>query len=96
MQAPYVLHCCVKKQEEDGRWTLSDNIATIKTVILQVKWMLLQATIACRCVCNTRCPWQVYIPFVNYLLMVLCIIIIAVFQTSDRLGQAYGAHVFVF
>lgn len=38
------------------------------------------------------CPWQVYIPFVNYLLMVLCIIIIAVFQTSDRLGQAYGAH----
>ena len=32
-----------------------------------------------------------YIPFVNYLLMVLCIIIIVIFQTSDRLGQAYGA-----
>ena len=34
---------------------------------------------------------QVYIPFVNYLLMCLCIIIIVIFQTSDRLGQAYGA-----
>lgn len=32
-----------------------------------------------------------YIPFVNYLLMCLCIIIIAIFETSDRLGQAYGA-----
>ena len=36
-------------------------------------------------------PAQVYIPFVNYLLMCLCIIIIVIFQTSDRLGQAYGA-----
>jgi K+ transporter len=33
---------------------------------------------------------QVYIPFVNYLLMCLCIIIILAFQTSNRLGQAYG------
>ncbi len=31
-----------------------------------------------------------YIPFVNYLLMCLCIIIILAFQTSNRLGQAYG------
>ncbi|KAK9819481.1 hypothetical protein WJX81_002292 [Elliptochloris bilobata] len=36
---------------------------------------------------------QVYIPFVNYLLMCLCIVIIAIFQTSDRLGQAYGIAV---
>ena len=43
------------------------------------------------CTLTTGFIAQVYIPFVNYLLMCLCIIIIVIFQTSDRLGQAYGA-----
>jgi K+ transporter len=34
---------------------------------------------------------QVYIPFVNYALYALCLVVICIFQTSDRLGAAYGA-----
>ena len=37
---------------------------------------------------------QVYIPVVNYVLYVLCLLVICVFQTSDRLGAAYGAHLY--
>lgn len=33
---------------------------------------------------------QIYIPFVNYLLMILCLIVVGAFQTSDRIGKAYG------
>ena len=35
---------------------------------------------------------QVYIPIVNYTLYALCLLVICVFQTSDRLGAAYGAR----
>lgn len=37
---------------------------------------------------------QVYIPFMNYLLMALCLIITGTFQTSDNIGKAYGVHSF--
>jgi K+ transporter len=33
---------------------------------------------------------QVYIPFINYLLMTLCLIIVGTFQTSTNIGKAYG------
>lgn len=33
---------------------------------------------------------QVYIPLMNYLLAVLCLIITGTFQTSDNIGKAYG------
>ena len=42
-----------------------------------------------------KCAWlqhagQVYIPFMNYLLMALCLIITGAFKTSDNIGKAYG------
>lgn len=33
---------------------------------------------------------QVYIPFINYMLMVLTLIVVGTFKTSASLGQAYG------
>ncbi len=33
---------------------------------------------------------QVYIPVVNYVLMALTMIVVGTFQTSARLGNAYG------
>ena len=33
---------------------------------------------------------QVYIPLMNYLLALLCLIITGTFQTSDNIGKAYG------
>lgn len=33
---------------------------------------------------------QVYIPMLNYLLMILCVIVVATFQTSVKLTRAYG------
>ena len=33
---------------------------------------------------------QIYIPFVNYALMVGCVAVVAGFQNSTRLGHAYG------
>ena len=36
---------------------------------------------------------QLYIPVMNWLLMVLCIIVVATFQTSAKLGRAYGAMI---
>ena len=35
---------------------------------------------------------QLYIPVMNWLLMALCIIVVAAFQTSARIGRAYGAY----
>lgn len=35
--------------------------------------------------------FQVYIPIVNYVLYVLCIVVICTFRTTDALGAAYGA-----
>lgn len=37
---------------------------------------------------------QVYIPLMNYLLAVLCLIITGTFQTSDNIGKAYGGATF--
>ena len=33
---------------------------------------------------------QVYVPVVNYVLMGLTMIVVGIFQTSARLGNAYG------
>ncbi|KAM3335137.1 hypothetical protein ACQJBY_029514 [Aegilops geniculata] len=39
---------------------------------------------------------QVYIPEINYALMILCVAVTAIFQTTDKIGNAYGiAVVFV-
>ena len=34
---------------------------------------------------------QIYIPFVNWALYALCIVVISTFRTTDNLGSAYGA-----
>ena len=48
----------------------------------------------CKSLLNTCVPvqvfGQVYIPVVNYVLMGLKMIVVGVFQTSARLGNAYG------
>jgi KUP system potassium uptake protein len=33
---------------------------------------------------------QVYIPEVNYLLMIACVIVTVTFRTTDKIGNAYG------
>lgn len=33
---------------------------------------------------------QVYIPEVNYMLMIACVIVCAAFRTTDNIGHAYG------
>lgn len=33
---------------------------------------------------------QVYIPEVNYFLMIACVIVCAAFRTTDNIGHAYG------
>lgn len=33
---------------------------------------------------------QVYIPEINYLLMVACVIVTAAFKTTGKIGNAYG------
>ena len=33
---------------------------------------------------------QVYIPEINYALMILCVAVTAIFQTTDKIGNAYG------
>lgn len=47
--------------------------------------------------CNLEPSWspvqvfgQVYIPVVNHVLMGLTMIVVGTFQTSARLGEAYG------
>ena len=40
---------------------------------------------------NPRIRGQIYIPEVNYVLMVLSIAAVSGFQTLDRIGSAYGA-----
>lgn len=39
---------------------------------------------------NTRIRGQIYIPEINYVLMVLSIAAVGGFQTLDRIGSAYG------
>ena len=46
-----------------------------------------RAELKCACLQHAG---QVYIPFMNYLLMALCLIITGAFQTSDNIGKAYG------
>jgi len=36
---------------------------------------------------------QIYVPFLNWLLMIGCILVTAIFQTTDRLGALYGTAV---
>jgi KUP system potassium uptake protein len=33
---------------------------------------------------------QVYIPEINYALMILCVAVTAIFQTTEKIGNAYG------
>jgi KUP system potassium uptake protein len=33
---------------------------------------------------------QVYIPEINYMLMVACVIVTAAFKTTEKIGHAYG------
>ena len=40
--------------------------------------------------CSLQVFGQVYIPVVNYVLMGLTMIVVGTFQTSARLGEAYG------
>ncbi|KAL5221635.1 hypothetical protein ABZP36_026348 [Zizania latifolia] len=39
---------------------------------------------------STKFQGQVYIPEINYVLMVLCVAVTAIFQTTDKIGNAYG------
>ena len=36
---------------------------------------------------------QIYVPFINFVLAILCIALVLLFQTSDRLASAYGLAV---
>lgn len=47
-------------------------------------------TFKCKCLL-AQVFGQVYIPVVNYVLMALTMIVVGIFQTSDRLGNAYGS-----
>ncbi|KAL5226472.1 hypothetical protein ABZP36_014737 [Zizania latifolia] len=38
---------------------------------------------------STKFQGQVYIPEINYVLMVLCVAVTAIFQTTDKIGNAY-------
>ncbi|KAK4762711.1 hypothetical protein SAY86_008479 [Trapa natans] len=42
---------------------------------------------------STKYEGQVYIPEVNYILMVACVIVTAAFKTTDKIGNAYGIAV---
>ncbi|KAJ4798577.1 Potassium transporter [Rhynchospora pubera] len=45
---------------------------------------------------STKHEGQVYIPEINYALMIACVIVTAAFQTTEKIGNAYGiAVVFV-
>ncbi|XP_057954795.1 potassium transporter 5 [Malania oleifera] len=42
---------------------------------------------------STKHEGQVYIPEVNYMLMIACVIVTLVFKTTDKIGNAYGIAV---
>lgn len=44
----------------------------------------------------TPMSMQVYIPIICWMLFALCILVVCIFQTSDRLGAAYGASTALF
>lgn len=35
---------------------------------------------------------QVYIPEINYILMVLCVLVTLLFETTTKIGNAYGMY----
>ncbi|CAD6235107.1 unnamed protein product [Miscanthus lutarioriparius] len=39
---------------------------------------------------STKFEGQVYIPEINYALMILCVAVTAIFQTTEKIGNAYG------
>lgn len=39
---------------------------------------------------SSKYEGQVYIPEINYILMVACVIVTAIFKTTDKIGNAYG------
>jgi len=39
---------------------------------------------------STKFEGQVYIPEINYALMILCVVVTAIFQTTEKIGNAYG------
>lgn len=39
---------------------------------------------------STKYEGQVYIPEINYVLMIACVIVSAGFRTTDKIGNAYG------
>lgn len=42
---------------------------------------------------STKHEGQVYVPAINYMLMFACIVVTALFKTSERLSNAYGTYV---
>ncbi|KAM1438370.1 hypothetical protein TB2_011747 [Malus domestica] len=42
---------------------------------------------------STKYEGQVYIPEINYILMVACVIVTAAFKTTEKIGNAYGIAV---
>ncbi|KAL6616653.1 hypothetical protein ACP70R_038923 [Stipagrostis hirtigluma subsp. patula] len=44
---------------------------------------------------STKFEGQVYIPEINYTLMILCVAVTAIFQTTDKIGNAYGTRIAV-
>lgn len=41
---------------------------------------------------STKHKGQVYIPEINYMLMIGCIVVSAAFRTPEKLSHAYGNH----
>ena len=39
---------------------------------------------------SSKYEGQVYIPEINYLLMIACVIVTAAFKTTEKIGNAYG------
>lgn len=39
---------------------------------------------------STEYEGQVYIPELNYALMIVCVAVTAIFKTTDKIGNAYG------
>lgn len=46
-----------------------------------------------RLACPSRSErWQVYIPAINWLLMVLAILVVLAFRSTEAIGNAYGGR----
>lgn len=51
---------------------------------------MLYGTVLRRACLSRTERWQVYIPAINWLLLVLAIIAVLVFETTEAIGNAYG------